>query len=109
MVLLSDFLKCFDLERISCSDVIKRLHLYYVDYEDLKGSKLLPFEFVGFTRVFSDSPDVEFKTFYFFRPRGASDSYLFNYDFSSLLNSESLYCRPKRAWRNWFNDSLLPF
>lgn len=109
MVLLSDFLRCFDFERISCSDVLKRLNLYYVDYCDLKGSKFAPFEFVGFTRVFSDSPDVDFKFVYLLRPRGVSDSYLFNYDFSSLLDSDSLYCRPKRAWRDWFNDSLLPF
>lgn len=109
MVLLSDFLRCIDRERISCSDVLKRLNLYYVDNEDLKGSKLLPFEFVGFTRVFSGSPDVEFKFVYLLRPRGASDSYLFPYEFSSLLDSESLYCRPKTAWRDWFNDTLLPF
>lgn len=69
MVLLSDFLRCFDLEHISCSDVLKRLNLYYVDYDDLKGSKFVPFEFVGFTRVFSDSPDVEFKFVYLLRPR----------------------------------------
>lgn len=112
MVLLSDFLRCFDLERISCSDVLdvlKRLNLYYEDYDDLRGSKFAPFEFVGFTRVFSDSTEEEFKFVYLFRSRGASGSYLFSYDFSALLNSLSLYCRPKRAWRDWFNDSLLPF
>lgn len=109
MVLLSDFLRCFDFEHINCSDVLKRLNFYYVDYDDLKGSKFVPYDFVGFTTVFSDSPDVEFKYLYLFRSRGASDSYLFDYDFSRLLNSPSLYCRPKRAWRDWFNDSLLPF
>ena len=103
MVLLSDFLKCFD-EQVSCSDVLQRLNLYY---EDEKGSIVMPLDFVGFTRVLTDS--IEYGKFvYLFRPRGVSSSYLINYDFFELLNSVSLYCRPKRAWRDWFENVLLP-
>lgn len=110
MELLSDFLKCFCYEHISCSDVLKRLNFYYQDYDpdDKKGYKYLPFDYVGFTRVFSDSPEYS-KLVYLFRNRGAYKFCLINYDFSQLLKSSSLYCRPKRAWRDWFNYSLLPF
>lgn len=108
MVLLSDFLKCFD-EQVFCSDVLKRLHLYY---EGEKGSIVVPIDFVGFTRVLIDSIEdgkfVDGKFVYLFRVRGVPSSYLINYDFSELLDSSFLYCRPKRAWRDWFNDSLLP-
>lgn len=103
MVLLSDFLKCFD-EQVSCSDVLQRLNLYY---EDEKGSIVMPFDFVGFTRVLTDSIE-DGKFVYLFRARGVPSSYLINYDFFELLDSSCLYCRPKRAWRDWFNDSLLP-
>lgn len=103
MVLLSDFLRCFDIEHISCSDVLKRLNFYYQDEID---GVYLPFDFVGFTSVSLDSVE-DSKFVYLFSPRGASRSYLFNYDFSWLLNSVSLYCRPKRAWRDWFENVLL--
>lgn len=110
MVLLRDFLKCFDFEHISCSDVLKRLNLYYKDFDDEKGFIYLPFDYVGFTAVFSDSPDVDFKFLYLFCSRSvrSSSPYLFDYDFSRLLNSVTLYCRPKRAWRDWFENVLLP-
>lgn len=110
MVLLSDFLKCFDFEHISCSDVLKRLNLYYQDFDDEKGFIYLPFDYVGFTTVLTDSIE-DGKSVYLFRSRGVhgSYSYLFNYDFSELLNSLSLYCRPKRAWRDWFENVLLPY
>lgn len=108
MVLLSDFLKCFDdYEHISCSDVLKRLNLYY-QYEGENGYKYLPFDYLGFARVITDLPEGG-KLVYLFRNRGAYHFCLINYDFSQLLKSFSLYCRPKRAWRDWFNDSLLPF
>lgn len=107
MVLLSDFLRSFDYEHISCSDVLKRLNFYYGGLTE-EGIKYLPFDYVGFTRVISDSPEGS-KLVYLFRNRGAYHFCLINYDFLDLLNTLSIYCRPKRAWRDWFNDSLLPF
>lgn len=107
MVLLSDFLKCIDdFEQVSCSDVLKRLNLYYEDLNE-GGSTYLPFDFVGFTALSSDSPE-DSNFVYLFRVRGCHSSYLFNYDFLGLLNSLRLYCRPKRAWRDWFDNVLLP-
>lgn len=108
MVKLSDFLKCFDdFEQVSCSDILKRLNLYYEDLNG-KGSTYLPFDFVGFTAVSSDSPE-DSKFIYLFRLRGSHSSYLFNRDFLELLNSLCLYCRPRRAWRDWFENVLLPY
>lgn len=107
MVKLSDFLKCIDdFEQVSCSDVLKRLNLYYEDSND-RGSAYLPFDFVGFTKVLSDSLE-DSKIVYLLRLRGCHTSYLFNYHFLELCNSLRLYCRPKRAWRDWFENVLLP-
>lgn len=104
MVLLSYFLQSFDndFDRVSCSDVLKRLNVYYKE-----GSTYLPFDFVGFTKVLSDLLE-DSKFVYLFRPRGVSGSYLFSYDFLEIINSSVLYCRPKRAWRDWFENVLLP-
>lgn len=106
MVLLSDFFKCFDFEHISCSDVFKRLNFYYLD-KDENGNTYVPFDYVGVTTVFFDSFESS-KVIYLFRFRGEPGPHLLNLNISELLKSVSLYCRPKRAWRDWFENVLLP-
>ena len=104
MVLLSDFLKSleksyYDLELVSFHEVFKRVNVYLFDEKD--GSYNL-FEYLGYTS-FS----------YVFRLRGSKSGFLFDYSLddyslSSLSCSSCLYCRPRRAWRDWFENVLLP-
>lgn len=102
MVLLSDFLKSLeksfdDLELVSFNEVFKRLNFYFSDDED---SSYNPLDYVGYTYLGSVS--------YIFRIRGSKSGILSDYSLSSLLSSSCLYCRPKRAWRDWFENVLLP-
>lgn len=99
MVLLSDFLKSLeksydDLELVSFHEVFKRVNVYFFDEKD--GSYNL-FEYLGYTS-FS----------YIFCLRGSKSGFLFDYSLSSLSCSSCLYCRPRRAWRDWFENVLLP-
>ena len=102
MVLLSDFLKSLeksydDLELVSFHEVFKRLNVYFFDDED---GSYNPLDYVGYTYLGSVS--------YIFRLRGSKSGILSDYSLSSLLSSSCLYCRPKRAWRDWFENVLLP-
>ena len=101
MVLLSDFLKSLeesydDLELVSFHEVFKRLNVYFFDDED---SSYNPLDYVGYTYFSSVS--------YIFRIRGSKSGILSDYSLSSLLSSSCLYCRPRRAWRDWFENVLL--
>lgn len=104
MVLLSDFLKSLeksydydDLELVSFNEVFKRLNFYFFCDED---SSYNPLDYVGYTYLGSVS--------YIFRIRGSKSGILSDYSLSSLLSSSCLCCRPKRAWRDWFENVLLP-
>ena len=102
MVLLSDFLKSLeksydDLELVSFHEVFKRVNVYFFDDED---GSYNPLDYVGYTYLGSVS--------YIFRIRGSKSGILSDYSLSSLLSSSCLYCRPKRAWRDWFENVLLP-
>lgn len=99
MVLLSDFLKSLeksydDLELVSFHEVFKRVNVYFFDEKDGSYSLL---EYLGYTS-FS----------YIFRLRGSKSGFLFDYSLSELSVSSCLYCRPRRAWRDWFENVLLP-
>lgn len=102
MVLLSDFLKSLeksydDLELVSFHEVFKRVNVYFFDDKD--GSYNL-LEYLGYTGLGSVS--------YIFRLRGSKSGFLFDYSLSELFVSSCLYCRPRRAWRDWFENVLLP-
>lgn len=102
MVLLSDFLSVLlesydDSELVSLNEVFKRLNVYFFDDKD---SSYNPLDFVGFTQLSC--------VYYFFRFRGSISGYLFSYSEKELPFSGVLYCRPKRAWRDWFENVLLP-
>lgn len=110
MVLLSDFLKSLeksydDLGLVSFNEVLKRVNVYFFD--DKVGSYNL-LEYLGYTCLGSVSPLVRIGS-YIFRLRGSKSGILFDYSLSSLLRSSCLYCRPKRAWRDWFENVLLPY
>lgn len=105
MVLLSDFLKSldekksyYDLELVSFHEVFKRLNVYFFDYED---GSYNPLDYVGYTYLGSVS--------YIFRIRGSKSGILSDYSLSSLFCSSCLFCRPRRAWRDWFENVLLPY
>nr|DAV31829.1 MAG TPA: hypothetical protein [Microviridae sp.] len=107
MVLLSDFLKSFesssDSEIFRVSDVFQRLNFYHLFDGKEQGEKdyvFTPLDFVGFTQLSC--------VYYFFRFRGSISGYLLNYSEKELPFSGVLYCRPKRAWRDWFENVLLP-
>lgn len=117
MVLLSDFLKSFNnFEEFSAFDVypiLKRLNLFYYDEDYVnehgKVGTYVLLDFVGFTSVLLDSPEGS-KFIYLFRSRcSVTSPFLYNHDVSWLLKSNRLYCRPKRAWRDWFEKVLLPY
>ncbi|HIV83211.1 MAG TPA: hypothetical protein H9992_01420 [Candidatus Prevotella intestinigallinarum] len=102
MVLLSDFLKSLeksydDLELVSFHEVFKRVNVYFFDDKD--GSYNL-LEYLGYTGLGSVS--------YIFRLRGSKSGFLFDYSLSELFVSSCLYCRPRRACRDWFENVLLP-
>lgn len=103
MVLLSDFLKSLeksydDLELVSFHEVFKRVNVYFFDDKD--GSYNL-LEYLGYIGLGSVS--------YIFRLRGSKSGFLFDYSLSSLSFSSYLFCRPRRAWRDWFENVLLPY
>lgn len=103
MVLLSDFLKSLeksydDLELVSFHEVFKRVNVYFFDDKD---GSYNPLDYVGYTNLGSFS--------YIFRIRGSKSGFLFDYSLSSFLSSSCLYCRPRRAWRDWFENVLLPY
>lgn len=99
MVLLFDFLNSLeksydDLELVSFHEVFKRVNVYLFDEKD--GSYNL-FEYLGYT-----------SSSYIFRLRGSKSGFLFDYSLSELSVSSCLFCRPRRAWRDWFENVLLP-
>lgn len=102
MVLLSYFLKSLeksydDLELVSFHEVFKRVNVYFFDDKD--GSYNL-LEYLGYTGLGSVS--------YIFRLRGSKSGFLTDYSLSSFLCSSCLYCRPRRAWRDWFKNVFFP-
>lgn len=109
MVLLSDFLKSLeksydDFELVSFHEVLKRLNVYFFDEQD---SSYDPLDYVGYTGFSPVSSIVRIGS-YIFRLRGSKSGILSDYSLSSLFRSSCLYCRPKRAWRDWFENVLLP-
>ena len=105
MVLLSYFLKSLeksydDLELVSFPEVLdevfKRVNVYFFN-EDGSYNSL---EYLGYTGFGSVS--------YVFSFPGSKSGFLSDYCLASLLCSSCLYCRPKRAWRDWFENVLLP-
>lgn len=99
MVLLSDFLKSLEsefdtLDLVSLHEVFKRLNVYFFDEKD---SSYNPMDYVGYTSLS-----------YIFRLRGSKSGFLFDYSLSVLSVSSCLYCRPRRACRDWFENVLLP-
>lgn len=102
MVLLSDFLSVLlesydDSELVSLNEFFKRLNVYFFDEQD---SSYDPLDYLGYAGLGSVS--------YIFRLRGSKSGFLTDYSSSSLLRSSCLYCRPRRAWRDWFENVLLP-
>lgn len=106
MVLLSDFLKSleksydksyYDLELVSFHEVFKRINVYFFD--DYKEGSYSLLEYLGYTDIGSVSC--------IFRLRGSKSGFLSDYSLSSLFSSSCLYCRPRRAWRDWFENVLL--
>lgn len=62
-----------------------------------------PMEYLGFTCVYEhSSPDL----FLFKQRKDKYESYVFSYSFFLLCQDHTLYCRPKRIWREWFNSFL---
>lgn len=98
MVLLSDFLQCFE-SSVLLTDYIDRLRYYYF----FPDGSCEPIEFVGHSYIGE-------QVYYHFRPIRSSKSPLL-----SCTERECRYScnfigvRPKRAFRDWFESQLLPY